>query len=76
MKATTAISSVNALLTSGVVVACYYASHPDAHVARPDCQGLASVRYGPIALLGLSATFGARPWARASLPCSSPTPTR
>jgi hypothetical protein len=42
--------SVNALLTSGVAVACYYAACPDAGVARPHCQGLASVLYGRIAL--------------------------
>lgn len=41
---------VNELLTQGVVSACYYWVHPDSHVARPDCQGLAVVRYGAIAL--------------------------
>lgn len=44
-------SHVKDLLTSGMVVACYYASG-DARraAARPDCDGLASVVYGPIAL--------------------------
>jgi hypothetical protein len=37
-------ASVNSVLTSGLVTACYYAG------ARPDCQALASVRYGQIAL--------------------------
>jgi hypothetical protein len=35
---------VKNLLTSGLARACYYAG------ARPDCQVLASVRYGPVAL--------------------------
>lgn len=37
-------ADVNMLLTSGLAVACRYAA------ARPDCQVLASVRYGPAAL--------------------------
>ena len=42
---------VSELLTAGAVTACYYASG-DARraAARPDCGGLASVIYGPIAL--------------------------
>jgi hypothetical protein len=35
---------VNGILTSGLARACYYAA------SRPDCQVLASVRYGPVAL--------------------------
>jgi hypothetical protein len=35
---------VKNILTSGLAPACYYAA------TRPDCQVLASVRYGPIAL--------------------------
>ncbi|MGH9057984.1 MAG: hypothetical protein ACRDZY_00480 [Acidimicrobiales bacterium] len=45
-----AFRSVNDALTRGLVVACYYASHPNGHVDRPDCEGLASVRYGPTSL--------------------------
>jgi hypothetical protein len=37
-------AGVNDILTSGLASACYYAA------ARPDCQVLASVRYGPISL--------------------------
>jgi hypothetical protein len=35
---------VNTLLTSGLAVACYYAAD------RPDCQVLATIRHGQIAL--------------------------
>ena len=38
---------VKALLTSGVVSACYYAERPK---DRPDCEGLGIVRYGPTTL--------------------------
>jgi hypothetical protein len=44
-------SHVKDLLTSGAVMACHYASDDDRRAAaRPDCEGLASVVYGPIAL--------------------------
>lgn len=38
---------VKALLSSGLVTACYYAERP---TDRPDCEGLGVVRYGPITL--------------------------
>jgi len=41
--------AVKSLLTSGMATACYYASRPH---QRPDCEGLAVVRYGPTALCG------------------------
>lgn len=42
---------VNDLLTAGAVLACHYASGDTRRAAmRPDCQGLAAVAYGPIAL--------------------------
>lgn len=42
---------VSELLTAGAVTACYYASGGARRAAaRPDCGGLASVIYGPIAL--------------------------
>jgi hypothetical protein len=37
-------AGVKSLLTSGLAEACHYAA------IRPDCQVLASVRYGPVAL--------------------------
>ena len=37
-------ADVNAILTSGLACACHYAA------VRPDCQALASIRYGQIAL--------------------------
>jgi hypothetical protein len=37
-------ADVKTLLTSGLASACYYAA------GRPDCQVLAAVRYGPLAL--------------------------
>jgi len=37
-------ADVKTLLTSGLASACHYAA------ARPDCQVLAAVRYGPLAL--------------------------
>jgi len=42
-------AGVKEMLTSGVAVACYYAS-PARRSSRPACLSLASVRYGPIAL--------------------------
>ena len=39
--------AVKAMLTSGAASACYYTSRPD---ERPDCEHLAVVRYGQIAL--------------------------
>ncbi|MGH9302182.1 MAG: hypothetical protein ACRD0E_09900 [Acidimicrobiales bacterium] len=42
--------NVNDLLTSGAVVSCWYSSHLESNVARPDCEGLASVVYGRIPL--------------------------
>jgi len=44
------LQGVNDVLTSGLVVACYYASQQNDHVTRHDCTGLASVVYGPLAL--------------------------
>ena len=42
---------VKDLLTAGAVLACHYASGDARRAAmRPDCQGLAAVVYGPIAL--------------------------
>ncbi|HUZ30232.1 MAG TPA: hypothetical protein VMU90_13365 [Solirubrobacteraceae bacterium] len=41
------IAGVKALLTSGVVTACFYAERPQ---DRPCCEGLGLVRYGPITL--------------------------
>jgi hypothetical protein len=43
------MTSVKALLTSGVVTACFYADRPQ---DRPCCEGLGVVRYGPITLCG------------------------
>jgi hypothetical protein len=37
-------ADVNAILTSGLACACHYAA------VRPDCQALASIRYGQTAL--------------------------
>jgi hypothetical protein len=36
--------NVNTILTSGLASACHYAA------ARPDCQALATIRYGQVAL--------------------------
>jgi hypothetical protein len=44
---TTTTASVKALLTSGVVTACFYAHRPQ---DRPCCDGLGVVRYGPTTL--------------------------
>jgi hypothetical protein len=41
--------SVKALLTSGVVTACFYAHRPQ---DRPCCEALGVVRYGPTTLCG------------------------
>ncbi|MGH7733190.1 MAG: hypothetical protein ACREOE_05665, partial [Gemmatimonadales bacterium] len=41
---------VKEALTSGLATACYYASGPACHVARPDCESLARLSYGRIAL--------------------------
>ena len=46
---TTTTASVKALLTSGVVTACFYAHRPH---DRPRCEGLGVVRYGPTILCG------------------------
>jgi len=40
-------ASVKDMLTSGLARACHYAA------GRPDCQVLATVRYGPVALCSL-----------------------
>ncbi|HUY52736.1 MAG TPA: hypothetical protein VMV92_44720 [Streptosporangiaceae bacterium] len=58
---------VNGILTSGLARACYYAA------SRPDCQVLASVRYGPVALCALCdqqrSTLG-----KGTLPAALPDP--
>jgi hypothetical protein len=38
--------AVNETLTAGLVTACHYADHAQ----RPDCEHLATVRYGPMPL--------------------------
>ncbi len=62
------LSGVKFLLTSGLARACHYAAE------RPDCQVLAAVCYGPVALRARcdgSLASKNRPFARAGLPLVS-----